>query len=667
LRLGNCQKIESKQMKHQIGCYLRNFGLYSIPKRSPVANCALAFLFLATSQLYALETISGAPTITLSATDSIAAESSGTANTATVTLTRSGDITAALDVGLLFSGVASNGADFSTVAASVTIPAGQATATVLINPIDDTLVEGAESLAVRLSASPNYIQGAPNALGVLINDNDNATPLTTTGIVFATHTSGANTRDVKLNVYRPSTGSGPWPVLLYFPGGGWVSQNEGGIAIAFTNLTAHGYAVVSANYVTSSFAKWPAQIQDAKAAVRWVRANAATYGFDASRIAVAGTSSGGHIAAYIGASGGRSSARIGNETIDLIGGIGGNFNQSDVVQAAAPFYPPTDLLVMDHYPTPDVSDHNGVNSPESQLIGFPIQTVPEKTATANPLIFTRPNPLLPNLPPFWIVHGTQDRSVGFNQSERFHAALISNAHTSTFWPVLGAGHGMGVVDSQEVHSFLRAFLDRTLRGITINAPPVARFTASASSGPAPLSVSFDGTTSSDSDGVITKFSWSSGDGTGGGNASLNVTYSRPGIYPVTLAVRDDQGATHSSTIQITVSPAGTPSASPPTASVAGPSPNANYAPTGDLLLEAAVTANPGTAIASVEFFLSSASFNNQVIAWDSKAPYNHTIGGLPPGNYSASVRVSDVLGASTMSASVPFTVQGCDLFCSGFE
>jgi acetyl esterase/lipase len=630
------------------------------------ANYNLGSISAASINIADNDAVSGAAIVSLSSTDTLAAESTGTANPASVTLTRSGDTSAPLDVGIVLSGVASNGVDFSTVAATFSIPAGQSSATLSINPIDDTLVEGAESLAVRLSASPNYSAGTPSSIGVLINDNDNATPLTTTGIVFATHVSAASTRDVKLNVYRPNTGSGPWPVLIYYPGGGWVSQNEGNIATAFTNLTAQGYAVVSANYVTSQFAKWPAQIQDAKAAVRWVRANAATYGFDASRIAVAGTSSGGHIAAYVGASSGRNTARIGAETIDLVGGIGGNFAQSDVVQAAAPFYPPTDLLVMDHYPTPDVSDHNAANSPESLLIGFPIQTVPEKTGTANPLIFTRPTPLIPRLPPFWIVHGSLDRSVGFNQSERFNAALLASGQTATFWPVLGAGHGTGVVDSQEVHSLLKGFLDRTLLGITSNALPLARFNASATSGAAPLTVNFDASTSSDSDGVITKFSWSSGDDTGGGNTTLSVTYSRPGIYPVTLAVRDDQGATSSSTINIIVSPAGTASAAPPAALVAGPAPGASYAPTGDLLLESTVT--PGSApVASVEFFLSGPGLSNQVIAWDSKSPYNHTIGGLAPGTYTTSVRVSDVLGASTSSASVPFTVQGCDLFCNGFE
>ena len=198
------------------------------------------------------------------------------------------------------------------------------------------------------------------------------------------------------------------------------------------------------------------------------------------------------------------------------------------------------------------------------------------------------------------------------------------------------------------------------------------FRSSVTAGMAPLSVNFDGASATDSDGIITKYSWSSGDDSGvgsgvGGSINFSASYTRPGIYPVTLAVRDDAGGTSSHTINITVSPAGTQGTTPPSAVLAGPAPGAVYSPTGDLLLESTVTATPGTPISSVEFFLSGPGINNQIIAWDSKLPYNTTLGGLPPGLYSASVRVSDVLGGATTSPAVAFRVNGCDLFCSGFE
>ena len=587
------------------------------------------------------------PIVTPSSTDLVASEAPG--NLATITFTRSGSTTNELTLSLLLGGDAQNGVDVTTVSASLVIAAGQSAATLTITPLDDALVEGAETLAVTLAPSASYTVGTPATLGVIVNDNDNAAPVTNLGIVFATHVSGANTRDIKLNVYRPATGSGPWPVLIHYPGGGWTSQNEGSISQFHINLTAHGYAVVSANYVTSSFAKWPAQIQDAKAAVRWVRANAATYGFDPTRVAVTGGSSGGHIAACVGVSGGLKTARIGSETVDLVGTIGGNFAQSDVVDACAPFFPPTDLLVMDHYPTPDVPDHNG-SSPETGLIGAPIQTVPEKTATANPIALLRPG-----LPAFWITHGTADRSVNFNQSELLNGALDRLGEPATFWPVQGAGHGAGVSDSQEVHALLRAFLDRQLKGLTANALPVATFTASTLSGTAPLTVNFDARASTDPDGVITKYSWANGDDTGAAGATMTYTYPRAGTYPVCLSVRDDRGGSASVTAHVVVSPAGPASATPPTISLTGPADGFSYARTGDLMLQTAATANGGATIASVEYFL-----NGQPVAFDNKSPYNTTLGSLPPGHYTASARVSDSNGAATSTAPVSFHVFGED-------
>ncbi len=581
------------------------------------------------------------PAVTIVATDASAAEPS---DPGTFTVTRTGPTTSALTVNLTFSGNAVNGVDVGAIPASISLPAGQSAAAITLTPVNDTLIEGAETFAVSLAASANYVVGNPASASVLINDNDNANPIETTGIVVSTRTDGTTTRDVKLNVYRPATGSGPWPVIVYFPGGGWTSQYESSVGPLFTNLTAHGYAVVSANYVTSNFAKWPAQIQDGKAAVRWVRANAAAYGFDATRIGVTGPSSGGHIASYVAVSGGLKTARIGSEVIDLVGNIGGNFEQSDGVQAAAPISGPGDLLAMEHYDP----GHNGSSSPESLLIGAALQTVPEKTATANPAALARPG-----LPPFWLTHGTADSSVPFNQSELLHAALLRTGNAATLWPVQGAGHGNGVVDSQEVHAMLKAFFDRTLKGLATNALPVAAFTASTLTGPAPLTVTFDGSASSDADGVIANSSWATGDNGGAAGATMACTFTHAGIFPVTLCVRDDRGGSTSVTANVLVHPAGTASATPPTVAFTGPADGFRYARTGDLLLQTSAAASGGATVASVEYFL-----NGEPIAWDNKSPFNTTLGRLPPGRYTAAARVSDSTGAATGSAPISFRVFG---------
>ncbi len=198
---------------------------------------------------------------------------------------------------------------------------------------------------------------------------------------------------------------------------------------------------------------------------------------------------------------------------------------------------------------------------------------------ANPIALVRPG-----LPPFWITVGTADTLVDFNQSELLNAALVRAGQPVTFWPVQGGGHGPGMSDSQEVLGLMKAFLDRTLKGLATNALPVATFTASALSGVAPLTVSFDGNASSDADGVITKYSWANGDDTGAAGATMTYTYPRAGVYPVCLSVRDDQGGTASVTTNVVVHPAGTASATPPTIALTGPVDGFRYARTGDLLL-----------------------------------------------------------------------------------
>jgi acetyl esterase/lipase len=599
-----------------------------------------------------------AQTVTLSSNDTSAAESSGTVNGANVTFTRTGATTNALTVNVAYSGSANSNLDLVSAPASVTIPAGVAAATVTLIPVDDVLVEGQETLAVRLVAGAGYVLGSTTTIVIQITDNDDASPLITFGIVYAGHMDGSQLRDVKLNVYRPSSGAGPWPVIIFFPGGGWVSQNENSIPTTITNFTANGFAVVSASYISSTIAKWPAQIQDAKAAVRWVRANAATYGFDPSKIGVTGVSSGGHISAYVGASGGRSSVQIDGETVDLVGSVGGNFGQSDVVQASAPFFPPADLLSLDHYPTPANVNH----APADGLIGAPIQSVSSKTATAAPIALLPRSAGLPALPAFWITHGSIDDNVSFNQSELLTAALVRQGQTPTFWPVQGGGHGPGVIDSAEVISLLQAFMERQLKGVTSNVLPVANFTTNVLTGTAPLTVNFDGNSSTDADGVITKFSWSNGDHTGASGATMSYTYTKPGVYPVTLAVRDDAAGSASKTINIVVNPASTVSATPPTASISAPNSGAIYVLRGDLVLQANAAAQTPATLSNVEFFL-----NGQNVGYDNVAPFTATLTGLAPGVYAATARATDSSGAVTTSAAISFTVRACDVFCSGFE
>lgn len=265
--------------------------------------------------------------------------------------------------------------------------------------------------------------------------------------------------DLKLDLYIPATGSAPYPVLIWIHGGGWSGGSKAPIPGPCTKALSQGFAIAALNYRLTSqgalFAPepvtFPAQIHDIKGAVRWLRANAATYQLDPDRFASHGSSAGGHLSALLATSGG---------VAVLEGNVGGNLGFSSRVQAAVDFFGPTDLLAMnDDVTTPpgSVVDHDAFNSPESALIGWnqPGQGLGDIKAN-----LTNPNPPYPALvqllaqanpitwvdasdPPMFIAHGTNDATVPRQQSLRLSAALIAANVPQDCRIVPGAGHGLG--------------------------------------------------------------------------------------------------------------------------------------------------------------------------------------------------------------------------------
>ena len=194
-------------------------------------------------------------------------------------------------------------------------------------------------------------------------------------------------RDLLLDLYPPQIVEGKAvPVVLWVHGGAWREGSKEKPPALF--LTRAGYAVASVNYRLSSEALFPAQIEDVKASVRWLRANAAKYRLDADRIGAWGSSAGGHLVALLGTSGG----------VAQLEGHGGNAEYSSRVQAVVDFFGPTDLLRMDDFPGKMV--HNAPDSPESQLIGGPIQENLDRAAHANPIRYVRKD-----APPFLMCTG----------------------------------------------------------------------------------------------------------------------------------------------------------------------------------------------------------------------------------------------------------------------
>lgn len=232
-------------------------------------------------------------------------------------------------------------------------------------------------------------------------------------------------RELKLDLYAPKLKPAqPMPVVMWIHGGGWKGGSKDNPRRALPILE-RGYILVSVEYRLSGEAIFPAAIADCKAAVRWVRANAKTHGMDPDRIGVWGSSAGGHLVALLGTAGDVSKwDAIHDENADY----------SSRPNAVCDWFGPTDLLRMNDFPSK--IDHDAENSPESRFIGAPIQTVPEKSQLANPI-----NYISAESPPFLIMHGDNDMSVCYNQSELLHAALVKAGVPSTLYKVVGGGHG----------------------------------------------------------------------------------------------------------------------------------------------------------------------------------------------------------------------------------
>lgn len=230
----------------------------------------------------------------------------------------------------------------------------------------------------------------------------------------------------KLDIYIPKTESNqPRPLVVWIHGGGWKNGNRFPCPALF--LTQHGYAVASLGYRLTDAAIFPAQIHDCKSAIRYLRKNASELGVDPDRFGVWGSSAGGHLVALCGTSG----------NAPQLEGTVGVTGQSSSVQAVCDYYGPTDLLKMASQSDPNPRiDHDAPDSPESKLLGGPIQQKPDLGRLANPITHVDGSD-----PPFLIVHGDADPLVPHQQSRMLHDALKAANVPSELVIVPGGGHG----------------------------------------------------------------------------------------------------------------------------------------------------------------------------------------------------------------------------------
>ena len=259
----------------------------------------------------------------------------------------------------------------------------------------------------------------------------------------------------KLDIYLPEEGDGPFPVIISVHGGAFMfgDKADGQLNPMLKGLN-HGYAVVSINYRMSGEALFPANIKDVKAAIRWVKANAAAYKLSPTHIALWGGSAGGNLAALAGTSGGVK--ELENMTM-------GNASQSSRVMAVVDWFGPTNFLLMDEQLKETGNgkpDHSEANSPESKVLGQKITEIPAKVKKANPETYISKDD-----PAFFIEHGTKDQLVPTQQSVMFYNKLkkVLGKEKVNLHLLEGAKHGGMEFETPENLERVFNFLDQILK------------------------------------------------------------------------------------------------------------------------------------------------------------------------------------------------------------
>lgn len=250
-------------------------------------------------------------------------------------------------------------------------------------------------------------------------------------------------RVLLVDLYIPNDTPEP-PLLVWVHGGAWRSGSKS--SVGPLGLASAGFAIASVDFRPSAEAPFPGQIHEIKAAIRFLRAEASTYGYDAGRIAIGGNSSGGHLAALVGVTNGHAA---------LEGEVGDHLDQSSSVQAIVDYYGPTNLAsILSQSTLHGLS----VRQPALELLlGGQPDAVPELAELASVVTHVDATD-----PPLLILHGDQDPQVPINQSHELHGAYKELGLTVHFEVIHGAAHGGPAFYDAERNELARRFLEKAL-------------------------------------------------------------------------------------------------------------------------------------------------------------------------------------------------------------
>jgi acetyl esterase/lipase len=271
----------------------------------------------------------------------------------------------------------------------------------------------------------------------------------------------------RLDIFLPEKSEGRRPLVVWIHGGAWLQRSKEYCVPVW--LVEKGYVLASIGYRLSQHAVFPAQIEDCKAGIRWLRAHAAEYHFDPDRIGVWGASAGGHLVSLLGTTGDCPDFRAATEdpSAAMVGarpkmgvspfvgkpleGKSGNLDQSSRVQCVVDWCGPSDLAAL---AAPGMALRGAVE----QLLGGPLSKRQELARKASPLGYVSKDSA-----PFLIVHGDGDTTVPLLQSEMLAAALQKAGGEVTLVVLKGCPHGGPKMYNAASYKLVEAFFGKHLK------------------------------------------------------------------------------------------------------------------------------------------------------------------------------------------------------------
>lgn len=268
-----------------------------------------------------------------------------------------------------------------------------------------------------------------------------------------------------LDVYLPKEQKDSYPLVIHTYGSAWSMNNSKGSADLNTICAAYlkaGYAVATPNHRSASDAKYPAQLHDLKAVVRFMRGNAAKYKIDTSFIAMSGFSSGGHLSSLVATTCGLEEGKSGSVTVDLVGSLGDFTSFSSCIDAAALWSPPTDIYTMN-----PIENFMGPGTYEGAFIGVEREGNKDKWMVASSPYYASEDD-----PPVILFHGTSDQIVNKEQSKELYDSLKAHNVVTELVSVQGGSHGGSEMYVAANLDKAVAFLDKAREAKAARVPDV---------------------------------------------------------------------------------------------------------------------------------------------------------------------------------------------------